>query len=43
MNREGDLSSRPTRKNPAKREPEEEWRDPEDLRVALLIQGVLPE
>jgi len=38
-----DLSSRPTTKNPAKRETEEEWRDPEDVRAALLIQEVLPE
>src|SRR5215831_18756166 len=37
------LSSRPTTKNPAKREPEEEWRDPEDARAPSPTQGVLPE
>src|SRR5215471_2568796 len=36
------LSSRPTSKNPAKREPEEEWRDPEDASSATPTQGVLP-
>jgi hypothetical protein len=42
MNREGNLSSRPTTKDPAKRETVEEWRDPEDVRAAGVIQGVLP-
>jgi hypothetical protein len=34
------LSSRPTPRDPAPRETEEEWRDPEDISSAMLIQGV---
>ena len=33
------LSSRPT---PTELATEEEWRDPENVRAALLIQGILP-
>src|SRR5215469_1171110 len=36
------LSSRPRTKNPAQRETEEEWRDPEDVLTTLQMQGVLP-
>jgi hypothetical protein len=36
------LSSRPTPRDPAERETEGEWRDPEDIAVTMLIQGVLP-
>src|SRR6185437_3076378 len=34
------LSSRPTPRDPAPRETEEEWRDPEDISSAMLVQGV---
>src|SRR6185437_13649758 len=34
------LSSRPTPKEPAPRETEEEWRDPEAVSSPMLIQGV---
>ena len=36
------LSSRPTPTDPAERETEEEWRDPENASSAMPIQGVLP-
>src|SRR5262249_22492062 len=35
------LSSRPTPRDPAERETEEEWRDPENASSATLIRGVL--
>ena len=36
------LSSRPTTKDPAERETEREWRDPQNAYLATLIRGVLP-
>src|SRR5262245_60115488 len=36
------LSSRPSPMEPAERETEEEWRDPEDASPASPIRGVLP-
>ena len=37
------LSSRPSTKDPAKRETEWEWRDPEDVSSAMQIRGVSPQ
>src|SRR5262249_27050536 len=34
------LSSRPTTRDPAERETECKWRDPENVRTTRLIQGV---
>src|SRR5262249_54543359 len=39
--RGSELSSRPKLKNPAKREPEAEWSDPENASFAMPIRGVL--
>ena len=36
------LSSRPSTKDPAERETEGEWRDPDDVYATMPIQGVLP-
>jgi len=38
----GTLSSRPSTRDPAERETEGKWRDPDDACTTVPIQGVLP-